>query len=79
MPFAVNILHQGTKARTEPGGEIKTTAEILGKNCTVNLNKDGTINETEVPDLLTFRTYQQATFSELNIVWPTDLSEERLK
>lgn len=79
MPFAVNILHQGTKARTEPGGEIKTTAEILGKNCTVNLTKDGTINETEVPHLLNFRTYHQAVFSDLNILWPTDNSEERIQ
>lgn len=79
IPFAANILHQGTKARTETDGEIKTTAEILGKNCTVNLNHDGTVNETDVPNVLTFHTYREAEFDELGLVWPTDNSEERIQ
>lgn len=76
IPFAANVLHQGTKARTETDGEVKTTAEILGRNCTVNLNWDGTINSSNVPEVLTFHVYQEADFDELLIVWPMEKSEE---
>lgn len=70
QPFTVTVLDQGTKARAGEDGEIQTTAEILGRNCTVNLNSDGTINETESPNTRTFHIYGEVDFAELKLTWP---------
>ena len=57
-PFTAQVLNHGTKVRTEVDGEIKTTAEVLGRNCTVNLDSDGVMYKGDTPTVLTWNKYR---------------------
>ena len=74
-PFAAEVLNHGTKCRTEINGEIHTTAEVLGRNCTVNLDDDGVIYEGDEPPILVFEKYQPIDFDEF---FPTERFESRI-
>jgi len=62
-PYKAEILNHGTKCRTEIDGEIKTTMEVLGKNCTVNLDANGVMYEGSEPLTLSFNKYRPIDFS----------------
>lgn len=63
-PFAAEVLNHGTKVREEIDGEIKTTAEVFGRNCTVNLDGDGVIYEGDEPQTLVFNKYREIEFAD---------------
>ena len=58
------MLNHGTKVREEIDGEIKTTAEVFGRNCTVNLDGDGVIYEGDEPQTLVFNKYREIEFAD---------------
>lgn len=70
MPFALQVLHQGTLVLDETDGNIKTTAELLGRNCTVNLHADGRMNTSSFPETLTFHRFGTVDFNELQFEFP---------
>lgn len=72
MPFKIEILNEGTKALDPEDGKIKTTAELLGHHCTVNLNGDGTINTTEFPVMLDVNVFRAYDFNKLNFIFPEE-------